>query len=479
MKKPAAKAVAARTRDPDATRLRILAAAKSEFAKKGLGGARVDDIAAKARINKRMLYHYFGNKEELFKRTLEDAYGAFRSAEAALKIEQDDPVTALRRLMTFTWEYYLANPEFITLVNSENLHKARHIRKSDMMDAMNRPFVARMQTLLERGVAEGVFRAGPRPRAGSDRAVRPRISLSQQPSHRRHRLWPRPDVGRGQGGAPHIQHRRGAADRVQAGDPDETGETGMSGTALVTGARRGIGKAIALALADAGFDVAVCDVALSDDLAGVAREIAGKGRASAAIAGDIANIEDHARMLDEAAAALGPLTTLVNNAGVSVMVRGDLLDVSPESYDRCLDINTRGTFFLTQEFARRLLDVKSEAHRSIVTVSSANAVAPSIARGEYCVSKAGVSMISKLFAARLSNDGIGVYEIQPGFIETDMTAPSKPRYDSLIENGLTVIKRWGKPEEVARIAVTLASGLLPYTSGQIIQADAGLLTVRY
>ena len=204
-----------------------------------------------------------------------------------------------------------------------------------------------------------------------------------------------------------------------------------------------------------------------------------KGRASAVIAGDISNIDGHARMLDEAEAALGPLTTLVNNAGVSVMVRGDLLDVSPESYDRCLDINTRGTFFLTQEFARRLLQVKSEAHRSIVTVSSANAVAPSIARGEYCVSKAGVSMVSKLFAARLSNDGIGVYEIQPGFIETDMTAPSKPRYDSLIENGLTVIKRWGKPEEVARIAVTLASGLLPYTTGQIIQADAGLLTVRY
>ncbi len=253
----------------------------------------------------------------------------------------------------------------------------------------------------------------------------------------------------------------------------------MTGKALVTGARRGIGKAIALALADAGFDVAVCDVAMSDDLSNVAREITAKGRTCAAVAGDIADIDSHSALLDEAEAALGPLTTLVNNAGVSVMVRGDLLDVTPESYDRCLDINTRGTFFLTQAFARRLLKVESPAHRSIVTVSSANAVAPSIARGEYCVSKAGVSMASKLFAARLSNDGIGVYEIQPGFIETDMTAPSKARYDSLIEGGLTVIKRWGRPEEVARIAVTLATGLLPYTSGQIIQADAGLLTVRY
>lgn len=124
----------------------------------GLGGARVDDIAAKAKINKRMLYHYFGNKEELFQRTLEDAYGQFRTAEASLKIELDDPITALKRLVTFTWEYYLANPEFITLVNSENLHKARHIRKSGAIDDMNKTFVARMQALLERGVADGLLR---------------------------------------------------------------------------------------------------------------------------------------------------------------------------------------------------------------------------------------------------------------------------------------------------------------------------------
>ncbi len=253
----------------------------------------------------------------------------------------------------------------------------------------------------------------------------------------------------------------------------------MNGQALVTGARRGIGKAIALALADAGFDLAVCDLTVSDELAGLAAGIEARGRKAIAIAADISEIAGHAQVLDKAEAALGPLTTLVNNAGVSVMVRGDLLDVTAESYDRCLDVNTRGTFFLTQEFARRVLKVRGGAHRSIVTVSSANAVAPSIARGEYCVSKAAVSMVSKLFAARLSNDGIGVYEIQPGFIETDMTAPSKPRYDALIEGGLTVIKRWGQPEEVARIAVTLATGLLPYTSGQIIQADAGLLTVRY
>lgn len=253
----------------------------------------------------------------------------------------------------------------------------------------------------------------------------------------------------------------------------------MTNTALVTGGRRGIGRAIAIALANAGFDVAVADVVASDELEAVANDIRGKGRKAVAIAGDIGRIETHEALLDAASEVLGPLTTLVNNAGVSVMNRGDLLDVTPESYDRCQSVNTRGTFFLTQAFAKRLLKVEGTSHRSIVTVSSANAVAPSIARGEYCVSKAGASMISRLFAARLSDEGIGVYEIQPGFIETDMTAPSKGRYQHLIEGGLTVIRRWGAPEEVARIAVTLATGLLPYTSGQIIQADGGLLSVRY
>jgi NAD(P)-dependent dehydrogenase (short-subunit alcohol dehydrogenase family) len=253
----------------------------------------------------------------------------------------------------------------------------------------------------------------------------------------------------------------------------------MTRAALVTGGRRGIGKAIALALAEAGFDVAVADVVASDELSSVAAEIAAQGRTSAAIVADIGDIAAHGLLLDEAEAAVGPLTTLINNAGVSVLSRGDLLDVTAESYDRCLAINTRGTFFLTQAFARRVVGRSTEAHRSIVTISSANAVAPSIARGEYCISKAGAAMITKLFAARLSNHGIGVYEIQPGFIETDMTAPSKAKYDALIENDLTVIKRFGTPVEVARIALTLAQGLLPYTSGQVIEADGGLLSVRY
>lgn len=251
--------------------------------------------------------------------------------------------------------------------------------------------------------------------------------------------------------------------------------------ALITGARRGIGRAIASGLAKTGFDVAINDLAPSAELDAAVAEALALGVRASGVIGDVAQIDQHEAILDGAETALGPITTLINNAGVSVLNRGDLLEVGAASYDRCQSVNTRGTFFLTQAFARRLLArPRPEAlHHAIVTVTSANAIGISINRGEYCVSKAGASMVSKLFAARLSNDGIGVYEIQPGFIETEMTVPSKARYDKLIDDGLTVIKRWGRPEDVARIAVTLATGGLPYTSGQAIAADAGLLTVRY
>lgn len=147
-------------RDPEATKLRIMAAAKAEFAAVGLGGARVDVIAAKAKVQKRMMYHYFGNKELLYRLVLEQAYSDFRKAEANLEIEKDAPVMALRRLVEFTWNYYLANPEFISLVNTENLHKAEFLRQVPRLELLNKSFVKRMETLLARGVAEGVFRSG-------------------------------------------------------------------------------------------------------------------------------------------------------------------------------------------------------------------------------------------------------------------------------------------------------------------------------
>ena len=149
-----------RPRNPDDTKRRILAAAKVEFARKGLGGARVDDIAARAKANKRMMYHYFGNKDDLFRHVVEDAYAEFREREAGLELDSLEPVAAIKALIAFIWKYFLDNPEFITLVNSENLHKARHIKKSQRMQEMSRSFVGRMQHLLERGAKAGLFRKG-------------------------------------------------------------------------------------------------------------------------------------------------------------------------------------------------------------------------------------------------------------------------------------------------------------------------------
>lgn len=147
-------------RDADATQARILAAAKKEFAKSGLGGARVDEIADRAKANKRMIYHYFGNKEDLFRIVLEEAYTDIRTAEQALELEHLPARDALEKLIRFTWEYYLKNPEFITLVNSENLHKARHLKQSDKIEMLFKRFVGMVGALLDRGVNEGVFRPG-------------------------------------------------------------------------------------------------------------------------------------------------------------------------------------------------------------------------------------------------------------------------------------------------------------------------------
>jgi AcrR family transcriptional regulator len=149
-----------KVRDADATQARILAAAKKEFAKSGLGGARVDEIADRAKANKRMIYHYFGNKEDLFRIVLEDAYTDIRTAEQALELEHLPARDALEKLIRFTWDYYLKNPEFITLVNSENLHKARHLKKSDKIELLFKRFVGMVGRLLDRGVTEGVFRHG-------------------------------------------------------------------------------------------------------------------------------------------------------------------------------------------------------------------------------------------------------------------------------------------------------------------------------
>ncbi len=247
--------------------------------------------------------------------------------------------------------------------------------------------------------------------------------------------------------------------------------------ALVTGGRRGNGRGCALALAEAGFDLVLLDLERDQDAEQTLAGIAERGGHGAFLVVDVADLDAHARLVDDAFEAFGRLDCLVNNAGVGVRSRGDLLDVSVESYDRCLGINLRGPFFLTQEVARRMLAVPPAAgapHRAIVTITSVNAEIASIDRGEYCISKAGASMLTRLYALRLAGHGIGVYEVRPGVIRTPMTAPVAERYERRIQEGLSPIARWGEPEDVGRTVATLAAGGLPFTVGQVVYVDGGL-----
>ena len=255
----------------------------------------------------------------------------------------------------------------------------------------------------------------------------------------------------------------------------------MSGrpAALVTGAGRGIGQACAVALARRGYDIVVNERSAADETAATVAEVEASGVRAAVVHGDVAALDGHGALLDAAFAAFGRLDALINNAGVSVLSRGDLLDVGPESFDRCIAVNTRGTFFLTQAFARRLLAAPSGPwHRAVVFITSSNAEVVSINRGEYCISKAGAGMMARLFAVRLAAEGIGVYEVRPGIIRTAMTEPSREKYERFFAEGGAPVPRWGEPDEVGRCVATLAAGDLPYTVGQAVLVDGGLATPR-
>ncbi|WP_136618637.1 MULTISPECIES: 3-ketoacyl-ACP reductase [Mesorhizobium] len=252
--------------------------------------------------------------------------------------------------------------------------------------------------------------------------------------------------------------------------------------AFITGSSRGIGLATAVELARNGFDIALNGPIEDAELAAAEKAVAAEGAKTVRVPGDVSVTASHAAMLQQAEAAIGPLSTLVNNAGVSVLNRGDLLDVSEDSYDRCMAVNAKAQFFMSQAFARLLVSRTRDDGRfySLINVSSSNAVAVAVQRGEYCASKAAAAMIAKVFAVRLGGEGIAVYDIQPGVIETDMTRVVRDMYQKRIsEQGLTLFPRLGDPSEIGCIIATLATGGLPYTTGHVISADAGMLVSRF
>jgi NAD(P)-dependent dehydrogenase (short-subunit alcohol dehydrogenase family) len=205
----------------------------------------------------------------------------------------------------------------------------------------------------------------------------------------------------------------------------------------------------------------------------------GLGARAQAFTCDVADIASHGSLLKAIEAALGPVDCLVNNAGISVAQRGDLLEASVESFDRLMQVNLRGPFFLTQRVAASWVAQPREgAYRSIVNISSANAYAASTNRGEYCLSKAAVSMATRLFAARLGEAGIGVFEVRPGIIRTAMTQVAAADYEQRIADGLSPIRRWGTPDDVGRAVAALASGAFAFSTGDAIHVDGGLHVQR-
>jgi 3-oxoacyl-[acyl-carrier protein] reductase len=252
--------------------------------------------------------------------------------------------------------------------------------------------------------------------------------------------------------------------------------------ALVTGASRGIGRGIAIALARAGQSVAINFVS-NRDAAVECRQLCqaaaptGSKTCFEIVPGDISVASDRDQLLKAVIHRFGWIDLLVNNAGVAPSERRDLLQATEESFDRVMSINLRGPFFLTQAVANFWLATRAEqASRprpKIVTISSISAYTASINRGDYCISKAGLSMMTQLFASRLAAEGIGVYEIRPGLVATDMTGPVKEKYDRLIAEGLTPIARWGTPEDVGRSVVAIAQDQFPFSTGEVFNVDGG------
>jgi len=264
----------------------------------------------------------------------------------------------------------------------------------------------------------------------------------------------------------------------------------MNKVALVTGGSRGIGFGIAEKLAAEKWDLVINGVRPADAVTEPLAKLRAYGVKVGYARGDIGTAEGRADILAATRAFCGSelardsarsINLLVNNAGVAPKVRADLLETSEDSYDHVMDTNLRGVFFLTQAFARDMVAAKQADptfNAAIITITSISATVVSINRGEYCIAKAGLSMLSQLFATRLGPDGIPVYEVRPGVIKTDMTAGVTEKYDKLISGGLCVQPRWGFPEDVGKAVAALARGEMPFSTGQVIMVDGGLTIPR-
>ena len=252
-----------------------------------------------------------------------------------------------------------------------------------------------------------------------------------------------------------------------------------SPSALVTGASRGIGRGIALELARAGCRVAINYAGNVDAAAEALALVKSAGGDGFTLQGDVAIAADRERMVAETVARFGRIDLLVNNAGVAPKVRADVLDAGEESFDRLFAINLKGPYFLSQLVARQMLRQAPDAEGfrgRMVNITSISVYTASINRGDYCMVKAGLAMMTKLFADRLAQDGINVYEIRPGVIATDMTGGVKEKYDKLIlqdERGITPIRRWGKPEDIGRAVRAIAENRFPFSTGAVFDVDGG------
>lgn len=251
----------------------------------------------------------------------------------------------------------------------------------------------------------------------------------------------------------------------------------MTKTALITGGQQGIGLGIAETLAAAGYRIALASRSDPDSPA-VLAALDRLGPGTRYYRHDLQEIAGVPALLDAVEAECGPVSTYVSNAGVPARVRGDMLALGPDSWDFVLGVNLRGAFFLAQEVARRMLAAGPGAYRSMIFVTSVSATMVSVERAEYCISKAGAGMMAALFAARLAPAGIGVFELRPGIIATEMTAGVKDTYTARIEGGLVPAARWGVPADIGSVVLPLAEGQMAFATGAVIPVDGGLSIPR-